>query len=167
MALLGDVVALVAYDGAGAHLISALKHRDGRRAIPVIADDLAAQIGALGPGWMVTWAPTSARRRRRRGYDQSELLARALARRLDRPCRRLLDRAPGSGTQTGRGRSERLGGVAFAPTRTARRQSAVPDGGVLLVDDVCTTGATLRAATATLADLGWRQVRPIVVARTP
>ena len=54
----------------------------------------------------VTWCPTTGRRRRRRGYDSGELIARALARRLGaRPVRllRRLDRLP----QTGAGRGAR------------------------------------------------------------
>ena len=41
---------------------------------------------------VVTWAPTSARRRRERGFDQAELVARQVARQLGVPCRRLLER---------------------------------------------------------------------------
>lgn len=165
--LLGPVTALVAYEGAGAQLVTALKHRDGRRAVPVVAADLAAQIGDVGPHWVVCWAPTSPGRRRRRGYDQSELLARAVARRLGVPCAAMLDRTRDSRTQTGATRLERLDGVAFVPSRTARRLSPQPDGGVVVIDDVCTTGATLRAAVTALAGLGWPSIRPVAVARTP
>ena len=50
---------------------------------------------------VVTWIPTTSRRRRQRGFDQAELLARGVARRLRLPCRALLRRADDS-PQTGR-----------------------------------------------------------------
>ena len=65
---------------------------------------------------VVTWAPTTAARRRQRGFDQAELLARALARRLHVPCRRLLLRPPGN-AQTGQPLDVRRAGPAFHPAR--------------------------------------------------
>ena len=110
---------------------------------------------------VVTWAPTSARRRRRRGYDQAELLARAVAWRLGVPCRRLLRRVDDPrGPQTGRTRAERLAGPTFVARRRVR-------GVVLVVDDVVTTGATLRAAETALLAGGARSVRSIAAAATP
>jgi len=110
---------------------------------------------------VVTWAPTSVGRRRRRGYDQAELLARAVAWRLGVPCRRLLTRVEdGSDPQTGRTRQERLVGPSFVARRRVR-------GAVLLVDDVVTTGATLRSAEAALRAGGATAVHCIAAAATP
>jgi predicted amidophosphoribosyltransferase len=110
---------------------------------------------------LVTWAPTSASRRRERSYDQAEVLARAVAWRLGVPCRRLLRRADGSPPQTGRTREERLDdGPAFEARRRVR-------GTVLLVDDVVTTGATLRAAEAALRAAGAEAVHCVAAAATP
>ena len=57
--------------------------------------------------------------------------------------------------------------------RAAREQvagyvaTARPGGPVLLLDDVCTTGSTLRAASAALADIGAPPLGHLVLARTP
>lgn len=156
---LGPVPALFAYEGGGARIVQALKFRDGRRLVGPLADGLTGLVGP-SPGAVVTWVPTTAARRRHRGFDQSELLARALARRLELPCRRLLRRRPGP-AQTGRRRAERAVNVSFTATRRVRGLE------VVLVDDVCTTGATLRAARAALGAGGVSSDHVAVAARTP
>lgn len=110
---------------------------------------------------VVTWAPTSNRRRRERGYDQAEVLARAVARRLRLPSRHLLTRAPGS-PQTGRSRKER---IREAPRFRAR--PTLRGLRVVVIDDVVTTGSTLRSAKAALTEGGYRVVLLVAVAATP
>lgn len=157
----GPVDALFAYEGHGARIVQALKYRDGRRLLAPLADELAARcLDRAGPvPGVVTWAPTAPGRRRSRGFDQAELLARAIARRLGAPVRPLLRRRPG-GPLTGLGRDERAATAGYDPV-------AAVSGSVLVVDDVCTTGATLRAAVDGLHRAGAGAVGAAVVARTP
>jgi predicted amidophosphoribosyltransferase len=149
--------ALFAYEGAVRSLLLALKYGNRRDSVRWLGQQLAAR--AVGPVDVVTWAPTSARRAGRRGYDQAELLARATARARRVPVRPLLRRV-GAAPQTGLGAAERRAGPAF----TARRAIG---GRVLLVDDVATTGATLAAAARALRHAGATSVEGVVVARTP
>ena len=156
---IGPVPALFAYEGGGARVVQALKFRDGRRLVAPLADGLTGLV-EVGSDAVVSWIPTSGSRRRERGFDQAELLARALARRVDRPCRAVLRRSPGP-SQTGRNRAERAANVTFRvihgrPVRT-----------LVVVDDVCTTGATIRSARASLEAASRADVRFVVVARTP
>jgi len=154
------VPAVLAYTGAGRRLVLALKHGQPQPLVRGLARAMAAQVRATEVD-VVTWAPTSSARRRRRGYDQAELLARAVARQLGVPCRRLLARQEdGRGPQAGRSRAERLDGPVFVCRRRVR-------GAVLVVDDVVTTGATLQAAEAALTAAGARQVRCVAAAATP
>lgn len=110
---------------------------------------------------VVTWAPTSNRRRRHRGYDQAELLARAVARNIRRPCRRLLIRTT-STSQTGRSRWERMVDAPEFEARPMRRPLRV-----LVIDDVVTTGSTLRSAEAALRRAGSRSVVLVALSLTP
>ncbi|MFP5322433.1 MAG: ComF family protein [Acidimicrobiia bacterium] len=154
----GPVEALFAYEGHGARIVQALKYRDGRRLVGPLADALAARCDARPP-LVVTWVPTSASRRRHRGFDQSELLARAVGRRLGARVSPVLRRRPGP-AQTGLDRVARSQAAGYVATTR-------PGAPVVLVDDVCTTGATLRAATAAVAQAGGDVVTHLVVARTP
>ncbi len=108
----------------------------------------------------VTWAPTSSAHRRRRGFDQAELIARQVGRHLDIPARALLRRR-GSVAQTGRSRRDRLSGPVFVAHRVARGAR------VLVIDDVTTTGATLRAARRAFRSVGAELAACWAVAATP
>ncbi len=155
--------ALLAYEGAGRTLLTRLKYRNERGALVWLAKGMAALVrcAPLGdPPAAVTWAPTSAARRRSRGFDQAELLARAVARELDLPCRSLLVRAPGP-AQTGRSRHDRLDGPTFDLARTGRAPPAV-----LLVDDVITTGTTVSSAATALRSAGAGRVDVAAAATT-
>lgn len=154
----GKVPALFAYEGAGATVVQALKFRHGRRLVTPLADALV-ELVRPDHGLVCTWLPTSAHRRHDRGFDQSELLARAVARRLGIPCVPVLRRCPGR-SQTGLDRERRADNVVFRPVGSC-------PGPVLVIDDVCTTGATLRAAATALASAGTGSAQFVTVARTP
>ena len=148
---------MLGYDDDVRHAVTSLKNRDERALVSVLADGLAALAPDVS-GLLVTWAPTGAGRRRDRGFDQAELLARAVARRRGLPVARLLRRLSGP-PQAGRSAADRWGN----PTFSARRHR----GPVLLVDDVSTTGATLSAAAAALRLAGSTEVHGLVVAGAP
>jgi ComF family protein len=156
------VLVAVPYTGRVRDVLLGFKYRNRRAVAAHLAGLVVNRVAAAGVAPdVVTWAPTSAHRRRQRGFDQAELVARQVARQLGRPCRRLLERAPDPTPQTGRDRAERLHGPDF------RAHPAVPAVHILLVDDVVTTGATLRAAAAVLRRAGAIDVTPAAVAATP
>ncbi|MFN8040225.1 MAG: phosphoribosyltransferase family protein [Acidimicrobiales bacterium] len=162
---LTSCTAVLRYEGAGRDLITALKYRNHHVALDRLAGAAAERASAtVGPIDLVTWPPTTAGRRRQRGYDQAELVARAVAAHLGRPARATMRRRPGP-PQTGRDAAARRGGPRFtAPRRPARHLTGAR---VLLVDDVVTTGATFTAAARLLRHLGAQEVHGLALARTP
>jgi predicted amidophosphoribosyltransferase len=158
---LDSLAALLRYDAAARALVTAVKYRNARASLEGLAGPAADVVdpSCRAALTLVTWAPTTAARRRERGFDQAQLLARAVASRLGRPVRSTLRRRPGP-HQTGRPAHERHGSPRFTPRRPVA-------GSVLVVDDVCTTGATLAAAAAALREAGAREVHGLVLARTP
>jgi predicted amidophosphoribosyltransferase len=148
------VVAVWPHAGAAADLVRELKYG---RATTVVTE-LAVAMAAVAPSAdVVTWVPASPARRRRRGFDQGELLARAVARRLGLRTRRALRRIDDE-PQTSRGRDGRLLGPDFAGG--GRRLRFTPT--VLLIDDVVTTGSTLRSAAQVLRARGAGRVCGLV-----
>lgn len=161
------VLAALPFDGVARQVLHGLKYRNRRGVARQLAQLMVRRL-RVGPVDVVTWAPTSGSRARTRGYDQSELLARAVARELGVPCRRLLYRSHGE-QQTGHTRAERLRGVSFrsrALSGFGRRAGRHPLR-VLLVDDVVTTGATLVAARSALLQAGVGSVVCVAAAATP
>jgi ComF family protein len=147
------------YDGAVKDLVLKLKFERSAAAASELADLLAAHLDAAGYD-LVTAVPIAPRRYRERGYNQSELIARALGLRLRLPFRSTLLR-DSSDHQLGRGRHERLEQIrgAFRPLGHLSGER------VLLVDDVLTTGATLDEAARELQLVGAASVWAAVVAR--
>jgi ComF family protein len=150
--------ALLDYAGSTRALVAALKYRNHRAVVARLGRALAALAAPIPAVDVVTWPPTSRSRRRDRGFDQAELLARSTARVLGRPVRRLLARIDGP-AQTDSTLAGRRVGPGFDVVESPPRR-------VLLVDDVVTTGATLANAARALYQAGAADVHGVAVART-
>ncbi len=160
-----DVVAAVPFVGRARDVMLGFKYGNRRPLAHHLAGLLVNRLLAEGvrPSEIdvVTWAPTSRRRRHARGFDQAELVARRVAAQLGVPCRRLLERVGSDVPQTGLDRATRLHGPDFRVSPAAGGER------VLVIDDVVTTGSTLRSADAALRRAGARSVRRAAVATTP
>jgi len=99
---------------------------------------------------------------RRRGHDQALTLARALGRRVGLDVAGVLAREGEALAQVGATRAQRL---SAGRVEVHARAPAPPV--CILVDDVHTTGATLRACAAALRQAGAETVRATTYARTP
>jgi ComF family protein len=138
-----------------------------RRDLP-LADTLAEWAAPLlaaatWPSDLIVPVPLAADKTRIRGYNQAALLARPLADHLGLQCdagalRRLRELR----SQVGLSRAERDANVAQAFLAVGDR---VAGRRVLVVDDTCTTGATLRACAQALHQAGAADVRGFAIAQ--
>jgi len=106
--------------------------------------------------------PTATSRRRRRGYDQAYLLAKAVARQYHLSYGTYLRRS-GQQHQVGASRQQRITQLQTAYRCIAPQRIA--GAHVLLVDDVLTTGATLEATAKVLKQAGAKRVSALVFAQ--
>ena len=131
---------------------------DGRSARSVAFGAMTAQaVGDHGiTADLVSWPSLSKKRLRQRGYDQAELLAREVGRRLGLSVLRTVDkreRPAQSGIQGEAARRANLLG-AYVPVEPGNFEGRI----ILLVDDVVTSGATLAECAKTLRLAGAERI---------
>jgi ComF family protein len=157
---------LAVYDGALVQAILLLKFEQIEPLGAWFAERLAELVGAEGDKLAadVVPVPLHRQRERERGYNQAALVSKPLAKRLGLAHKAVLlmrTRArPDKRILTLEERWESVRG-AFA----TRPGSQVDNLGVLLVDDVLTTGATLDACARALREAGAKSVVGLTVAR--
>ena len=137
--------------------VSALKEKAARDVVYSFAYEMAATVRREYGDTafdMVTYVPLTRKDRRRRGHNQSELLALELARQLHMRCVKTLVKITQNRPQKDLSAHERVGNVMGVYDVCAD----VQDKFILLVDDVITTGATLNECAKMLRLYGARQV---------
>ncbi len=151
------VTAIGAYEGSLRTAVLALK--DGRRDVAEALGRVTARLVARGS--LLVPVPTTAKRRRVRGFDGVTLVARSAAQAAGARVVTALEHRSGD-AQRGRSRTQRLeahGRFACDPAGIAARR-------VTLFDDVCTTGSTLRDCAGAVREAGGIVEDAVVVAVT-
>ena len=152
------------YRGSLEKLVGALKferHDFLDEALAALLEDTLRDRGDLAFD-AIAPVPMSRKKERRRGYNQAELLSRALSLRVGVRCdMTLLTRREERATQSTLPKRERAANVrgAFAASSRVKGKS------ILVVDDICTTAETLRACATALGRAGAARVCAITVAR--
>ena len=154
----------VAYEGPVEHALHRFKYQGWTRLAEPLALLLAERLAV--EGLAATWAvavPLHSARLKQRGFNQSELLARELRKRLSlaHPPGTLVRTRP-TPPQVGHDRRWRLENVRDA---FKWQGFGLESRSILLIDDVCTTGATLDACATALRAGGSGPVMGVSVAR--
>lgn len=143
-------------------LISSVKYRADKAELQALGEMLA--VLCTGRYDAVTYVPRSHRAIHRYGYDQSMLLAETVGGRLGLPViislasRSVVEQKLLSASQREKSMRGRYAAMPAAVAMYPR---------LLLIDDVSTTGATLRACSALLRQAGAKSVSCAVLAKTP
>lgn len=154
------------YSGPVRDAIHALKYRGERRLSEPLGEALAERWARAGRGGdLITWVPVHHTRRRERGFDQAEDLARVMAARLGLPAAACLERQQRTSAQHALGQAERADNTAGAFVVTGALCDGLRGRWVVIVDDIMTTGATLGGCAGALEAAGVAAVSAITVAR--
>lgn len=161
-----SVVAAAAYDGATRAALIAYKER-ARRDLAGPLGELLARAVSCGSAGVLVPVPSAARVARSRGGDHVLRLARVAARiaarngerRVVTPLRLMRSVQDSAGL----GARERAANLRGAMTAMPAPQ---PGTSVIIVDDIVTTGATMREAARALEGAGWSVIGAAVVAAT-
>ncbi|MEI3305308.1 MAG: phosphoribosyltransferase family protein [Dysosmobacter sp.] len=152
------------YEGQVREGCCALKFQ-GPRAAAGPLGELVARCAAerfSGEFDVVTWVPVSRRRLRSRGYDQARLLAESACRlwevQPERCCKKHGQPRPVRADEEAARRANVLG------VYEAAEPERIQGYRILLVDDICTTGATLAECARTLRDAGAADVMCVCAA---
>jgi ComF family protein len=167
--LIGEALELAlaafAYENVLRRLLQRLKYIGAARVAQPLAEAAAPALKALlsisGPGELVP-VPVHIVRRRERGYNQAELLARELAARARQPWLDLLERPHATTKQHRLDRAGRLRNLRGA---FVMRANARPPPTVIVVDDILTTSATLEACASVLREAGVLHVYGFAIGR--
>ena len=156
--------AVCLFDGAARKLVHSLKYANFRAVAPDMARLLADLPGPRPvPGEVIVPVPLHPRRERTRGYNQSELLARTVGKRMGLPVRpgivrRVRNTPPQVSIENYEERRSNIEGSFVCP-------AGLSGESVLLMDDVVTTGSTMSACAAALKAAGARSVWGLAFAR--
>lgn len=156
-----QVRSLFWYEHPTAHqLLAMVKYYGKRHKVEFLADRLAALCTGVYDG--VTYVPRRPKEKRRYGYDHAKLLAEAVAKRLALPvvttleCSSLLEQKYLSSSQREKSMYGRYTAIPKAVEHYPR---------LLLIDDLYTTGATMRACSRILRSAGAKSVSCVTLAR--
>jgi ComF family protein len=162
-----EAIAFGPYDGALKDLCLRLKHERDAWLGPWLAEiAIEARVQALGSlpaDTRVAPVPLHWSRRWQRGYNQSDTVARAIAKRLGFSFQPALCRVVATPKLASKGITERA--EVMRGAFRARARARLEGKTVLLVDDVLTTGATCGAAARALKKAGASRVVVFVLAR--
>jgi ComF family protein len=131
----------------------------GRLIADCIRENLAGEYA------LISWVPLSAKRLRKRGYDQSMLLAMAAALELDDVAVETLVKHTDVPAQSGMGSAEKRR-ASISGSYAVSDAELVAGKRILLIDDIVTTGSTLSECARTLLGAGAEKVVCATLART-
>lgn len=151
------------YEGTLRKLIHLLKYGKVERVAKPLSRFLLQALPLEHQFDAVIAMPTHWRKRWLRGFNQAELLARPVARRYGLGLSSNLRRTRVTESQAGLSRTQRQ--MNLRDSFAVRKPEQIRGKRILLIDDVFTTGATLRAATSCLKKAGAEQVIALTVAR--
>ncbi len=157
------ITAAFSFESPIGHFINQFKHKGKFDSLPLMVEGLLNRIDKANSPDLITSVPLHWATLLRRGFNQSEIIGRLLAKRLNLSYRKVAGKRVRTSKQQTLSRRERLSNLRKA----FRLRTDVTDKYIVLVDDVVTTGATAETLARLLKKHGARRVDVWALARTP
>lgn len=155
-----------AYAGPARACLHALKYDGERRLVLPLAELMAERWARAGIGGdMLVPVPVHPARKRLRGFDQAELLARGVGAILSIPVVPAVRRATETTAQHELGRRARAANVGHAFAITSEHAAQLREAWPVLIDDLTTTGSTFAGCAGVLYEAGAESVSALALAR--
>lgn len=155
---------LFAYDDSLSQtIIFTLKHRDFKPLQGFLGEELAGLLGDVSD-YEITFAPRKPKSVREYGFDQAEVLARVISEEKDLPLAILFSHARKSELQKNLNAEERAENAekSYALHKNFAREREK----LIIVDDVMTTGSTMKKLVSLAREAGYKEIATVCVART-
>ena len=169
-----DLFFLFWYDGLlSADIISIIKYRGERRYTSYFGKLISARIKEKSPSLKfdgVCYVPRSLNNIRKRGFDQSKLMAESVSYYLNVPLLHCIKRKGKSEEQkklSGEERRKNVKNKFYIKLENLIFKSGEIPSNILLIDDVITTGSTVKECVYLLSKMGVRNVYVGAIAKTP
>ena len=176
---LNGLASIWEYEGAVQRLLHCIKYDGVVHAIEEIIERACGSMALdqkrfctflsflFSPDTLVTYVPMHSRKEKRRGFNQTELLANALAKQTKSAVACLLEKTKETKPQVDLDKEERLYNMKGSFAISSGTLSVpITTLSVVLVDDVWTTGATMKECCKILKKAGIQEVWGFTLART-
>lgn len=155
--------ALYIYDKPARAMVHGIKYKNCLSPIAWIAQQYQERIAGKEVD-VIAWIPASLSQKAKRGYDQCQLLAEAISYKINAPYFKIIKRLDDI-PQT-RKKTNRQEGPSLIATNKKHILLAVKNKKVLLIDDVITTGTSIRKGRLILKSCGVDSIQILAIAHT-
>ena len=161
-------ICIAEYSGLIKEILHNFKFNKRKRLYKHLSSFALREIGCFKDDFdVITWVPLNSKKKWERGFNQSELIARYIARELKKEIRPVLKEKYHFKTQNKLGYRDRFLNILdrYAVCNIGENRKYLAGKNVLIVDDVFTTGATINECARVLKSFGVKKVYSLTIAR--
>lgn len=154
------------YDDNSSKIIKGLKYNQRKYYAKFIARMMTEDMSIFEKIDVITFVPISSKRKKERGFNQAEEIAKEISKIVGIETIELLEKVKDNKTQAGLSQKERLENLKGTFAIKAGLEDKIKGKNILIIDDVFTTGATLNECSIVLKTAKPKRVRTLTFAKT-
>ena len=154
------------YNDESSKIIKGLKYNQRKYYAKFIAKMMTEDRCIFDKVDIITFVPISAKRKRTRGFNQAEEIAKEISKLVNIEVVELLEKVKDNKTQAGLSQKERLENLKGTFKIKESEKEKISGKRILVVDDVFTTGATLNECSSVLKIAKPKEIKTLTFAKT-